>query len=670
MPAKKAAVRASRKYDAMPDRVDIRDWVYQPTLAPLPSLLVNCHEIPEEGILDQGSEGACTGYALAAVINFLLRRNERAINATVSPHMLYYLARRYDEWPGEDYEGSSARGAMKGWLRHGVCGTKSWKRGNKIITDKIAQESMQFPGGAFYRVTHRQVRDMHSALSETGILYCTLMVHAGWDDPAGDPVEVHYRDRHGKNHTISLPVIVRKGRADGGHAIAIVGYTEQGFIIQNSWGTDWGTGGFALLPYEDYLMHATDVWVAQLGVPVNTDLWVAKSWADRTSGIGRVQEAINLNRIRPYIIDVGNNGELSDSGDYWTTEEDIVQLFKKTIPSRTKGWKKKRLLLYLHGGLNDEKAVARRVVSFQDVMLDNQIYPVHIMWETGVMESIGGIITDFFTDVDDRAGSVGDWFQKFRDGLVEAKDKTFEVTVAKIGTALWDEMKENARLASTRRNNKGAMQIVQRIAQEVLEPIKSKVQDSWEIHVVGHSAGSIFIGYALKILVNIGIPLKTIQLMAPAITYEAFKELYMPHIRGKRSPVPTMYLLGDDAEKRDTVGPYGKSLLYLVSNAFEGRRETPILGMERFLDNTAWDPDNHYKSVVGLYANGSTVDGRPTLVVSDIGHQHNDGADSTGDISGSTTHGDFDNDAATMNSVLWRILGAQPARLFTSRDLA
>ena len=33
-------------------------------------------------------------------------------------------------------------------------------------------------------------------------------------------------------------------------------------MIQNSWGATWGAGGFALLPYEDYLMHATDVWVA------------------------------------------------------------------------------------------------------------------------------------------------------------------------------------------------------------------------------------------------------------------------------------------------------------------------------------------------------------------------------------------------------------------------
>ena len=52
--------------------------------------------------------------------------------------------------------------------------------------------------------------------------------------------------------------------------MAIVGYTEDGFIIQNSWGRA-GEPGFALLPYEDYLLHATDVWVAQLGVPVKID---------------------------------------------------------------------------------------------------------------------------------------------------------------------------------------------------------------------------------------------------------------------------------------------------------------------------------------------------------------------------------------------------------------
>src|SRR5918998_371950 len=94
-PQASTAERIGRKLDAVPDRVDARDFVYQPRLGALPDQLVNCDGVPE--ILDQGREGACTGFALAAVINFLLRA--RGVNdRRVSPRMLYDMSRRYDEW--------------------------------------------------------------------------------------------------------------------------------------------------------------------------------------------------------------------------------------------------------------------------------------------------------------------------------------------------------------------------------------------------------------------------------------------------------------------------------------------------------------------------------------------------------------------------------------------
>jgi hypothetical protein len=33
--------------------------------------------------------------------------------------------------------------------------------------------------------------------------------------------------------------------ARGGHAVALVGYTSDRFIVRNSWGTGWGDGGYA-----------------------------------------------------------------------------------------------------------------------------------------------------------------------------------------------------------------------------------------------------------------------------------------------------------------------------------------------------------------------------------------------------------------------------------------
>lgn len=78
MPSKEIA---NRTFDARPDRVDYRDRLYNPLLRSLPD------QFPEQGmvaqylkdytqthklILDQGKEGACTGFGLAAVVNYLL----------------------------------------------------------------------------------------------------------------------------------------------------------------------------------------------------------------------------------------------------------------------------------------------------------------------------------------------------------------------------------------------------------------------------------------------------------------------------------------------------------------------------------------------------------------------------------------------------------------------
>jgi hypothetical protein len=647
---------AGQRLDAFPDRIDLRDWYYQPSLITLPDAYLACPLIPRTRILDQGQEGACTGFALAAVVNFLRARQGHA--ARVSPRMLYELARRYDEWPGEAYEGSSARGAIKAWVKHGVCLETSWKHtqhGIQHMTDPVIAEAMQAPGGAYYRIRPSDVRDMHTALNETGILYATLMVHSGWASPGTEKgastVSVHVE---GRKTPYRFPVIRRSGSADGGHAIAIVGYTPQGFVIQNSWGPDWGADGFAFLPYEDFLMHATDVWVAQLGVPVTMDLWAGDKAID-TSGLQRTSRTIPLADIRPYVIDVANNGELSDSGEYWTTESDIERLFCETIPAKTRGWKKRRILLYLHGGLNSESASAKRIVAMRDVMLDNEIYPLHIMWESDFLSSVANLFTDLFTEADKLAGG------GFLENLTEAKDRVLELTLARSGFKLWGEMKENAQLASDHPHNIGAIQLVASYVELAKQKLASHDKVGWELHIVGHSAGSIFAAHAMPLLSNLGIPLKSVQFLAPAIRVDTFKNRVLPGIEAGHTPLPSVYLLSDKLERGDSVGPYAKSLLYLVSNAFEGTREVPILGMKACLDADT--------QLAKLF--GGKVGTRPALIVSEgvpIDPAEEAAAIARG-ASVSHSHGGFDNDTPTMNSVLTRVLDGPPKRLFTPRDL-
>jgi hypothetical protein len=648
----KAEAATGKKLDAFPDRIDNRDWYYEPSLISLPDAYLACPLIPRSQILDQGQEGACTGFALAAVVNFLRAKQGRS--ARVSPRMLYELARRYDEWPGENYDGSSARGAIKGWEKHGVCAEKNWKNaqhGIRYMTDVVITDARQTPGGAYYRIRPYNVRDMHTALNEAGILYTTLMVHAGWNAPGSGPgaktVSVAVE---GRKTPYTFPIIKRQGSADGGHAIAIVGYTPQGFVIQNSWGAGWGADGFAFLPYEDFLMHATDVWVAQLGVPLTMDLW-ADDPAISSAGLQRASRTIPLADIRPYVVDTGNKGLLSDSGDYWTTTDDLERLFCHTLPDATRGWKKRRIALYLHGGLNCEADCAKRIVAMRDVMLANEIYPLHIMWESDFISSVRDLMSNLFNAADQRAGG------GFMENLTEAKDRVLELTLARAGSRLWGEMKDNARLASD--NPVGAVRQVVHYADLAKQTLDAADKQSWELHIVGHSAGSIFAAHALPLLTQIGLPLKTVQFMAPAIRSDLFKTLLADDIAAGRTPLPTLYVLSDALECGDSVGPYGKSLLYLVSNAFEGTRGVPILGMAGCI---AADP-----LLRKLYA--GTVDARPALVVSDGNPPADAAAAIARGCSASRSHGGFDNDIATMNSVLTRILDGAPARLFTTRDL-
>jgi len=111
----------------IPDRLDLRDRLYMPPVAVVPGLALD----PKTTSLysDQGQTNACTGFALASVVYHLQHTAKRKQkDCCVSPFMLYSMARRYDEFPGDpDIDtGSSLRGAIKGWYKHGACSDRLW----------------------------------------------------------------------------------------------------------------------------------------------------------------------------------------------------------------------------------------------------------------------------------------------------------------------------------------------------------------------------------------------------------------------------------------------------------------------------------------------------------------------------------------------------------------
>ncbi|HEY0588498.1 MAG TPA: C1 family peptidase, partial [Pseudoduganella sp.] len=259
--------------DARPDRLDLRDLPYRPLIDNLPPQWPRPEDIKQylpsyikAGlILNQGQEGACTGFGLAATINYQLWIRGHMGNEveTVSPRMIYQLAKYYDEWPDEDYEGSSCRGALKGWQKHGVCGESYWPYDPKNRTGPKKDwdtDATTRPVGIYYRIDNRSVIDMQSAISRMGAIYVSASVHQGWTDIGRGSTDSH----------AGLPRIRQSKEILGGHAFCLVGYNEDGFIVQNSWGTDWGASGFAVLGYSDWVDNGSDAWVVGLGVPTRT----------------------------------------------------------------------------------------------------------------------------------------------------------------------------------------------------------------------------------------------------------------------------------------------------------------------------------------------------------------------------------------------------------------
>lgn len=326
--------------NVVPDRLDLRDRSYQPTIAITPgaALEPKHKNLP---VLYQGSCSGCTGFALASVIHHVqLSAGRKTSEIKVSPYMLYSMARRYDEFPGNpDVDtGSSLRGAMKGWYKHGACAADLWlalKMPTAPVKDASKDwwlDAVRRPLGAYYRVDTRSITDMHVALNETGILYASAICHSGWDQG--------FNLKTTQNKYWQIPA-QKALPGDGGHAFVIVGYTSAGFIIQNSWDTNWGSGGRAVLSYEDWLDNAMDCWVAQIGVVTDLHLEIAQSPTLRTRK-GKVQLAaesiLRMREISPFIVDMENNGRLSNTGDFRTSDADLEALVNQHLGAARKAW--------------------------------------------------------------------------------------------------------------------------------------------------------------------------------------------------------------------------------------------------------------------------------------------------------------------------------------------
>ena len=641
MPSKKIVIgQRTVMLDARPDRLDLRDRPYQPPLGNFPAqwppdadVKKTFQAYAKDGrVLNQGSEGACTGFGLAGVINYQLfvrdlpGPDDESIR--VSPAMLYQLARMYDEWPGEDYEGSSPRGALKGWQRHGVCREALWPyvldaKGRRIHADpKESPDQPDHPDhnwdvdalactlGVYYRVDMRSVVDLQAAIRQNGAIYVSATVHEGWAVPTRKTLRGHA--------DLVCIKAVSQPKDTGGHAFALVGYNQSGFVVQNSWGPGWGSYGFALLPYEDWVMHGADAWVFTLGVPSHRALSpkmpvsrsprflvpfgsaMSEGAPDRPAGLiagddalTRRYRGIKKPEHRPLDADQAyRHTVVLDRGfpvrNDITAENALTALETATL-TRPLAWMqaqgRAKIMIYAHGGLNSESDAISRTRVMAPYALANGIYPLFISWRSGPMETVSDLAEEWAAKFGLGVRGVPP-AKGWLDRITEGTDRMLEPVLRAPGGALWGQMKLNAVRASE--DAQGGVRLM--VAQ--LKALQKQLPEL-EIHLIGHSAGSIVLGSMLKQLGRVGMKAASVRLFAPACTMRFALDHYVPAVKNGVLPAEHFHIhvLSDQNERDDAVGPYRKSLLYLVSRSFEDAHKMPLLGMHRCFDPAFVTPD-------------------------------------------------------------------------------
>jgi hypothetical protein len=334
----------------------------------------------------------------------------------------------------------------------------------------------------------------------------------------------------------------------------------------------------------------------------------------------------DLDKLRPHVVNL-KFGELSSSGLYTNTKADVERIFRENIPELTRNWGNPlKLMFYAHGGLVSEASGLASALDQIDFWIGNRVYPIFFIWETGFLETVSDIIKGVFTG---RRG--------FFDFTSDLWNKFLESAARPGGLAVWGRMKRSAEVSVL---SGGGGQLV---ASEAAELVK---RNGFEVYAAGHSAGCIFHSHFIPALLTRGLPqVKSLHFLAPAVNIPTFQAKLAANI-GKEIQHLTMYTMKKDFERQDKAGPYLGSLLYLVHHSFEMPDENPILGLEENLRN-----DSKMTELFGLQgqpANDADVVFSVTSVLAAANKQ-----------SRATSHGDFDNDPYTMESVAKAILGQE-----------
>lgn len=219
---------------AVPPSLDLRETAWMPP------------------VVDQGNLGSCTANMAAACFEFEARKQGARLEPR-SRLFIYYNERAIEGTIPYD-AGAYCRDAFKVLNHHGAPPETTWP----YDVGRFAEEP---PTSAFRSGVYRQALT-YEAVPQQQVAICAALAQR---QLVGFGFAVYSSFRGiGPDGLASMP---RPSEAlDGGHAVAIVGYTEEYAFVRNSWGEHWGHDGYFSMPWA-YVLNpdlAGDFWTVSL----------------------------------------------------------------------------------------------------------------------------------------------------------------------------------------------------------------------------------------------------------------------------------------------------------------------------------------------------------------------------------------------------------------------
>ncbi|MDD5483623.1 MAG: C1 family peptidase [Kiritimatiellae bacterium] len=233
----------------LPDVPDRRDVPFRAVFrvpAKLPAkvdLRGGCSPVEQQGNL-----GSCTAQALIGALEFLqLKAKSKVASHPSLPNWFQDLSRlfvyyntRVEMGTVHEDSGAMLRTGIKVLKTLGVCKEQKWPYKISRFKEKppadCYQEAEKHQVTAYQRL--HKLDEMRACLS-MGLPF--VFGFAVYEHVMGKDVR--------RTGNIRLP---RQGeRMLGGHAVMAVGYDDgrKNLIFRNSWGAEWGRGGYGALPY-------------------------------------------------------------------------------------------------------------------------------------------------------------------------------------------------------------------------------------------------------------------------------------------------------------------------------------------------------------------------------------------------------------------------------------